>query len=443
MKKKLLVIALLSIIAVPSYSGWEILIGPAVDIINTIGNGMSNSKSNNSQPKEPDAATLEKNEKRYEKDLNNPKKKEAALNELILINLKQKDIETAKKYYYMIETNNVYTPFSAIVKEYRIQNNTTGLEEFLKQELYAKTGSGYDNIQRDASFLLSQIYIEKNDFDSAVNYYENATKYDLDPAEVYTVYGKLVTFASSESNSPKLADFLVKEINTKTNTNYSKIAKEASVKIVDVYVKAGNFQEAEKYYEKALKTANDNEKRLLSSAKKKIDIQKDIEKYLTAGKAGNAESYFDLANVYYEENDNETGDKYLKMAADNGHIPSMKYIALNHFNEEEYKLAEKYFKMAADKGDADAMGSLGLLYEFAGKDALAEKYLKMSAAKGDVNAMIDLAYLYQGQGKAQSYVTYIQMATKRGADYQDIAARMLYPSNRIHEKIAFRSVNLD
>ena len=443
MKKKLLVIALLSIVAVPSYSGWEVLIGPAVDIVNTIGNSMSNSKSKDDKPKEPDSAALEKNEKRYEKDLNNPKKKEAALNELIAINLKQKDIESAKKYYYMFDSNNVYTPFLSIVKEYRTQNNTAGLEEFLKQELYAKTGSGYDSIQRDASFLLAQIYIGKNDFDSAANYYEKATKFDLDPAEVYNVYSKLVTLGSSESNSPKLAGFLVQEIDSKTNTNYSKVAREASVKIVDVYLKAGNFQEADKYYEKAVKTATDNEKRLLSSAKKKIDIQKEIEKHLAAGKSGNAKSYFDLANIYYEENDNETGDKYLMMAADNGHTPSMKYIALDYFDAEEYKLAEKYFKMASDKGDADAMGSLGLLYEFAGKDTQAEKYYKMASSKGDINAMIDLAILYQNQGKAQSALTYIQMATKRGADYEDIGSRMLYPSNRMHEKLAFRTVNLD
>ncbi len=443
MKKKLLVIALFSIIALPSYSGWEVLIGPAIDIINTVGNNMANSKSNNNEPKEPDAAALEKNEKRYEKDLNNPKKRENALNELIAINIKQQDIETAKKYYYMIDSNSVYTPFLSIVGEYRAQKNLTGLEEFLKQELSSRTAPGYDSIQRDASFLLSQIYLGKNDFDSAVIYYEKATKFDIDPAEVYNVYSKLVTLASTENNTPKLADFLTREIDTKTNTNYSKVAKEASIKIVDVYLKAGNFQEAENYYEKAVKVANDNEKRHLSIAKKKIDIQKDIEKHLTAGKSGNAESYFDLANIYYEENDNETGDKYLKMAADNGHIPSMKYIALDYFDEEEYKLAEKYFKLAADKGDADAMGSLGLLYEFAGKDVQAEKYMKMAASKGDVNAMIDLALLYKAQGKAQSALNYIQMATKRGADYEDIGNRMLYPNNRIHEKIAFRSVNLD
>ena len=443
MKKKLLVIALLSTIAVPAYSGWEVLIGPAVDIVNTIGNGMANSKSKNDTPKEPDAATLEKNEKRYEKDLNNPKKKETALNELITINIKQKDLESAKKYYYMIDTTNVYTPFLLIVKEYQAQKNTVGLEEFLKQELYVKTGSGYESVQRDSSLLLSQIYIGKNDFDSAASYYQKATKFDLDPAEAYNAYTKLTALVSSENDAPKLADFLAEEIRTKTNTNYSKIAKEASVKIVSVYLKAGNYQEADKYYEIAMKTATDNEKRTLSSAKKKIDIQKDIEKYLSAGKSGNAKSYFDLANIYYEENDNDTGNKYLLMAADNGHTQSMKYVALDYFDEEEYKLAEKYFKMASDKGDADAMGSLGLLYEFAGKDTQAEKYYKMAASKGDVNAMIDLALLYQNQGKAQSALNYIQMATKRGADYEDIGGRMLYPSNRMHEKLVFRNVSLD
>ena len=143
MKKILLVIALLFTITLPSYSWWEVLVGPAVNVINSITSPKPAADSNKS--KEPDTATLDKNEKRYEKDLNNPKKRQAALDELITINLKQKDIETAKKYYYMLENTSVYNPFLSIVREYQTQKNYTGLEEFLLSKIVTTDNKLFNN----------------------------------------------------------------------------------------------------------------------------------------------------------------------------------------------------------------------------------------------------------------------------------------------------------
>jgi tetratricopeptide (TPR) repeat protein len=153
-----------------------------------------------------------------------------------------------------------------------------------------------------------------------------------------------------------------------------------------------NYQEAEKYYLKAIKISADVPKYSLKSiddaeilayknlghlytySLKKLD---EAEKYyLLAIEHNQAEAIGDLGLLYAKQNKHELAIKYLKEAVlrdDKFHLSlGRAYSALK-----DYKLAEKHLLLALahDDNNRSTIVALGMLYRDMGKYELAIKYL--------------------------------------------------------------------
>jgi TPR repeat protein len=55
---------------------------------------------------------------------------------------------------------------------------------------------------------------------------------------------------------------------------------------------------------------------------------------------------------------------YFKIAADDGHVPSMNSLGSIYYRQKDFGDAFEWFKLAVDKGNAKAFNNLGMCYEF-------------------------------------------------------------------------------
>ena len=102
---------------------------------------------------------------------------------------------------------------------------------------------------------------------------------------------------------------------------------------------------------------------------------------------------------YFELGKSDLAEKYLKMAAEDNDIESLKALGIFYYNQWDYKSTEKYFKSLAEKGDVKSQAYLASIYDNLEKKDLAKKYYKIAADNGDISSRYYLACMYEEEGK--------------------------------------------
>ena len=135
---------------------------------------------------------------------------------------------------------------------------------------------------------------------------------------------------------------------------------------------------------------------------------------------------YNVGIAYYNDKHYEKAFKFLKLAADKGHMKAQCYLASLYYNgygcEKNLQLAFNYYKLLADQGDDNAQLNLAYMY-FNGeaceknlKEGL--KYYKLSAEQGNISSLYTLGQIYD-EGKAlkknmREAIKYYKLAAEKG-----------------------------
>lgn len=151
--------------------------------------------------------------------------------------------------------------------------------------------------------------------------------------------------------------------------------------------------------------------------------------------ADQAEAWFDLGKMYYDEQNYEKALKNFSLAADLKSSDAQYYLGLCYENGfgavQDYAEAAKYYRLSADQGNSDAQYRLGIYY--AGGMGVeqdfdeAVKYYRMAADQGNSDAQAILGACYEtglmGVKKDEAEaIKYYQLAADQG--HKDAAERI-------------------
>ena len=170
--------------------------------------------------------------------------------------------------------------------------------------------------------------------------------------------------------------------------------------------------------------------------------------YRSLADKGDAAAQYNLGEMYaygrgVPENRTE-GVKWLRLAAEQGHVDAQTSLAGLYFREAllhkgDYTEAVKWFRLAADQGDSHGQFVLGIMYhEGEGVPqnyAEAAKWYSLAAEQGDYGAQLYLGTMYaNGEGVPQNYVKaymWASLAAAKAAPLmknRDIIAGLMTPA---------------
>ena len=321
---------------------------------------------------------------------------------LILIGLiyfKNKNISYAnnEKFYELLLT----------AEKYRIKGNYEQAKKTLEESLkYSKTGYYY----------LGMLYSDINEERKARKAYEQAYKYKV--FEAATLIGEMEEKAGNFEEAEKwykrgvknnkglsayaLAMFYYNRNDKEKSKIYLRQAAnkkegQAIYFLAKVYYKEKNWEELKKCQKQILE-----EKEIY---RVKDYMKKDIEYMLGTEKE---KQYFDLteeANKFVEKKDYEKAEKIFLEAAklnNEGYYE----IAKMYVDISNEKAVEKY-KIAYEKGVARAAGDIGSYYYDEKKDVeTAKKWIQMAIDGGDVDSNFYLGEIYEDAGDLRQALKY-------------------------------------
>ena len=321
---------------------------------------------------------------------------------LILIGIiyfKNKNISYAnnEKFYELLLT----------AEEYKIKGNYEQAEKTLEESLkYSKTGYYY----------LGMLYNDMNEEKKARKSYEQA--YEHKVFEAATLIGEMEEKAGNFEEAEKwykrgvknnkglsayaLAMFYYNRNDKEKSKIYLRQAAnkkegQAIYFLAKVYYKEKNWEELKKCQKQILE-----EKEIY---RVKDYMKKDIEYMLGTEKE---KQYFDLteeANKFVEKKDYEKAEKIFLEAAklnNEGYYE----IAKMYSDISNEKAVEKY-KIAYEKGVARAAGDIGSYYYDEKKDVeTAKKWIQMAIDGGDVDSNFYLGEIYEDAGDLRQALKY-------------------------------------
>ena len=321
---------------------------------------------------------------------------------LILIGIiyfKNKNISYAnnEKFYELLLT----------AEEYKIKGNYEQAKKTLEESLkYSKTGYYY----------LGMLYSDINEERKARKAYEQAYKYKV--FEAATLIGEMEEKAGNFEEAEKwykrgvknnkglsayaLAMFYYNRNDKEKSKIYLRQAAnkkegQAIYFLAKVYYKEKNWEELKKCQKQILE-----EKEIY---RVKDYMKKDIEYMLGTEKE---KQYFDLteeANKFVEKKDYEKAEKIFLEAAklnNEGYYE----IAKMYSDISNEKAVEKY-KIAYEKGVARAAGDVGSYYYDEKKDVeTAKKWIQMAIDGGDVDSNFYLGEIYEDEGDLRQALKY-------------------------------------
>ena len=321
---------------------------------------------------------------------------------LILIGIiyfKKKNISYVnnEKFYELLLT----------AEEYKIKGNYEQAKKTLEESLkYSKTGDYY----------LGMLYSDMNEKRKARKSYEQAYKHKV--FEAATLIGEMEEKAGNFEEAEKwykrgvknnkglsayaLAMFYYNRNDKEKSKIYLRQAAnkkegQAIYFLAKVYYKEKNWEELKKCQKQILE-----EKEIY---RVKDYMKKDIEYMLGTEKE---KQYFDLteeANKFVEKKDYEKAEKIFLEAAklnNEGYYE----IAKMYVDISNEKAVEKY-KIAYEKGVARAAGDIGSYYYDKKKDVeMAKKWIQMAIDGGDIDSNFYLGEIYEDAGDLRQALKY-------------------------------------
>ena len=292
-------------------------------------------------------------------------------------------------------------------EEYKIKGNYEQAKKTLEESLkYSKTGYYY----------LGMLYSEINEERKARKAYEQAYKYKV--FEAATLIGEMEEKAGNFEEAEKwykrgvknnkglsayaLAMFYYNRNDKEKSKIYLRQAAnkkegQAIYFLAKVYYKEKNWEELKRCQKQILE-----EKEIY---RVKDYMKKDIEYMLGTEKE---KQYFDLteeANKFVEKKDYEKAEKIFLEAAklnNEGYYE----IAKMYVDVSNEKAVEKY-KIAYEKGVARAAGDIGSYYYDEKKDVeMAKKWIQMAIDGGDINSNFYLGEIYEDAGDLRQALKY-------------------------------------
>ena len=292
-------------------------------------------------------------------------------------------------------------------EEYKIKGNYEQAKKTLEESLkYSKTGDYY----------LGMLYSDINEERKARKAYEQAYKYKV--FEAATLIGEMEEKAGNFEEAEKwykrgvknnkglsayaLAMFYYNRNDKEKSKIYLRQAAnkkegQAIYFLAKVYYKEKNWEELKRCQKQILE-----EKEIY---RVKDYMKKDIEYMLGTEKE---KQYFNLteeANKFVEKKDYEKAEKIFLEAAklnNEGYYE----IAKMYVDVSNEKAVEKY-KIAYEKGVARAAGDIGSYYYDEKKDVeMAKKWIQMAIDGGDINSNFYLGEIYEDAGDLRQALKY-------------------------------------
>jgi len=131
----------------------------------------------------------------------------------------------------------------------------------------------------------------------------------------------------------------------------------------EIYYEQKIYDEAEKYYLKAIESGEIGAVNNLANLYKEQKIYDKAKKYyLQAIEHGDINALYNLANLYKEQKIYDKAEKYYLKAIESGDIDALNNLALLYDEQKIYNKAEKYYLKAIESGDIDALNNLCSLY---------------------------------------------------------------------------------
>ena len=228
-----------------------------------------------------------------------------------------------------------------------------------------------------------------------------------------------------------------------------------------------DIREAKEYLEREAKNGNINALDELKQLKKWLldfekQTKKQIKNHRSSADSGDENAQYDLGMFFCFSLNNDEGEKYLRMAAKQGHAEAIEALeelgvkaenidtdklfdrGISFYNAGDLRAAKKSFRIAADNGDVAAQFNLGIL--LADSDSLeeAEKYYRMAADRGNVNAQNNLGALLHNSGRLEEAEKYYRMAADReNVNAQNNLGVLLDDSGRLEEAEKYYRMAVD
>lgn len=194
----------------------------------------------------------------------------------------------------------------------------------------------------------------------------------------------------------------------------------------------GCMVQAEEYLRKAADGGDNSAKLYLSSILFETDREEEAKRYLNGAEENPywliekhfTEVYADTkayVAIYLVHNKIKSGkaSEYLCTLADRGNVyvqNDLGWILLQ--SEDSAATGEKYLRMAADNGSVDAQKSLAYYYDRTGRVAESIEYLRMAADNGHAVSQANLAYYYDRTGRSSEADIYYRQAAEGVSEYE-------------------------
>ena len=118
--------------------------------------------------------------------------------------------------------------------------------------------------------------------------------------------------------------------------------------------------------------------------------------------------FYGLGLVYYLLNNYNEAERYYLKAIDKGHVDAMYSLAILYQEQKKLESAEQYYLKAIENGNVNAMFNLANLYSEQNKPEFAEQYYIKAIENGDIYAKNNLLILYysfnKNKEKASEYI---------------------------------------
>ncbi|MBO8131782.1 MAG: tetratricopeptide repeat protein [Candidatus Marinimicrobia bacterium] len=287
-----------------------------------------------------------------------------------------------------------------------------------------------------AIFLLSKIYFNLGELDSARNYIDKAISLDPANQEFRKERENMSNFISKLAEASRLynnakyeeAEKIYLEI-IKLNPNFA----DSYYLLARVYVKLGKYKEAKVYFTKALELKPDEKKYLDNynaivkqllyegnQLQKSRDYRGAIEKFKNAIslKPDDYLAYYLTSVVYLLIKDYDSTFKYIHKAIELNKEYPKAYLVKGkaHYYKGEYQKAIESFKMALeiDPEYVDALKNLGIVYyKMRNLDEALKYYFEaLKHEKNDANIYENIGAILNEQKKYEESIKYLKKAVE-------------------------------
>lgn len=281
----------------------------------------------------------------------------------------KKEYEDAKKYYQKSADQ------GHIESTYRLGNVYDKIQEYEEAEKYYKKAVEKGHLL--AKFKLANLYNRKSNIIEAKKYYMES-----------------IELPESKNN---LASIYFEEKDYQSAINYYlEASSEISVafeNLGDLYLTIGHIESAKEYY---MKNSTDvsSQIKLGNLYEEENNYEKAIQWYQKACDNDDFESAYKIAQIFLKLDKPYAANEYLKLAAEYNHVNAKIYLAREFFDKKEYFDARKMFESGANEGSTYCQCMMGIIYQLHNEEYDNSKYWYEKSREKSLDALYNLGLLY-------------------------------------------------